>query len=287
MRNQLGISRRRQVGFSLVELMISLVIGMVIIGAVFAAYLSSGTSSRASHALAQITEDATIALNVMRSSVAMVGYGTATSADTKTGKFVKRYAGVAPKPGLVGCDNGFTDDSNKYSTPIETMACDAGDGDSAVAVAYEADTRNSVLSSDGVPIDCLGQKLALNADGYYLAYNRYYVSGGALYCLGPTDGASAQVLVENVESLEVRYGVASGALPNQAVKYVTASSMNQTDFDRTVSVRICVVVRSSDEVLDQKADYLDCAGSETTPADKRLYRAFTTTVVLQNRVGVV
>lgn len=280
------IGPRRQKGFSLVELMISLVIGMVIVGAVFAAYLSSGTSSKASQALAQITEDATISLNVMRSSVSMVGYGSATSANPKTGKFVKQYSGVGGTPGIFGCESGFTVDSNKWDGPIEKLACDAGGDGASIAVAYEADSYNSVLSSGGKPIDCLGVELN-NAPGYYLAYNRYYVSKGALYCLGGAKDTPAQALVDNIESLDIRYGVASAALPNQAVKYLKADAMNAADFDHTVSVRICVVVKSTDQVLDQAMKYLDCGGNEVDAADRRLYRAFTTTVVLQNRVGVV
>lgn len=282
MGNRMEIGPRRQTGFSLVELMISLVIGMVIVGAVFAAYLSSGTSSKASQAIAQITEDATIALNVMRSSVSMVGYGNATGINA--GKFTKPYPGTGANPGIFGCEKGFTADTNKWDGAIGSLVCDAGGDGAAIALAYEADVRNSVLSSDGVPIDCLGSKLN-NAAGYYLAYNRYYVSNGSLYCLGSANTA-AQALVDNVESLDIRYGVASALLPNQAVRYLKADAMNATDFDRTVSVRICVVIKSTDQVLDQKMKYLDCGGNEVDAADRKLYRAFTTTVVLQNRVGV-
>jgi type IV pilus assembly protein PilW len=285
MRNRKPIGSWRQAGFSLVELMISLVIGMVVVGAVFAAYLSSGTSSKASQALAQITEDATISLNVMRSSVSMVGYGSAKTADAKTGKFVKLYPGVGTQPGIFGCESGFTADSNKWNGPIEKLACDAGGDGASIALAYEADSYNSVLSSGGKPIDCLGDELN-NAPGYYLAYNRFYVSKGALYCLGGAKDTAAQALVDNVESLDIRYGVASAAFPNQAVRYLKADAMNAADFDRTVSVRICVVVRSTDQVLDQNMKYLDCGGNEVDAADRRLYRSFTTTVVLQNRLGV-
>jgi type IV pilus assembly protein PilW len=51
------------------------------------------------------------------------------------------------------------------------------------------------------------------------------------------------------------------------------------------SARICIVVSSDTPVLDAPAPpYLGCSGETVTPTDKRLYRAFTTTVVLQNRI---
>jgi hypothetical protein len=52
-----------------------------------------------------------------------------------------------------------------------------------------------------------------------------------------------------------------------------------------VSARICLLVASEDEVLDNATDYVDCGGDTQTPGDRRLYRAFTQTIVLHNRMG--
>jgi type IV pilus assembly protein PilW len=51
------------------------------------------------------------------------------------------------------------------------------------------------------------------------------------------------------------------------------------------TVRICVVVRSENPVLDSiaSAKYLNCEGDLVPPSDKRLRRAYTTTVVLRNK----
>ena len=55
-------SRSVQAGRTLVELMISLVIGLVIVGAIMAIYLSTAGTSKQSNAVTRMSEDAAIAI---------------------------------------------------------------------------------------------------------------------------------------------------------------------------------------------------------------------------------
>lgn len=285
----LPMARVRQMGFSLIELMIAMVIGLVVIGAVIASYLGSGVSGRHGQALSQITEDAGIALNVLRSGINMVGYGAPTGIDAVSGRFTKNYVG----PGLFGCDSGLVDPS----LAIDALTCDAAGDIDSIAVAYEADEYNSVVNNDvdKVPLDCLGNTLDKGGNPYYLNYSRFYVSGDQLFCRGPGNDAPA-ALVDNVVDMQVRYGVSSrveGSPDTYGVaRYMTAADMGavagSADWTNAVSVRICVVIRSAENVLDQSTKYQGCAGEVTPDAtDRRMYRAFTTTVVLQNRLGAV
>lgn len=283
--------RRREAGFSLIELMISLVIGFVVVGAVFAAYLSGGTSGRSGRALSQVTEDASIALNVLRSGVNMVGYGKPTGFDTTKSRFTKDYT----KAGLFGCDGEFTD----LGQPIETLACAKGAGATdSIAVAYEADNWNSVTSSGtSVPVNCFGDELAFVDGKYYLNYSRFYVSDNKLMCKGSTKKGETdpQPLVDNIVDLQVKYGVAvrtEGNSDTYGVKYYAdAADMGVTgsaDWNNSVSVRICVVVKSAENALNEPTSYQGCKGEvKAADGDLHLYRAFTTTVVLQNRLGAV
>ena len=280
------MNRGAQAGFSLVELLISMVIGMVVVGAVLSAYLAAGSSGRNGRALAQITEDASIAMSVLRSNISMVGYGKATGVDPD-GLFTKNYGGL----GVFGCNGAFTD----ASRTIDQLACEAGDAPDSIAVAYEADRWNSV-DSGGVPLDCLGNKITA-AGGYYLAYNRFYVAGGQLLCRGPGSNA-AQALVDNVEDMKIFYGVAGntfarkGPATHRVAYFGSASVFNDLGRDVAsnglMSVRVCLVIRSADSVLDAPADYHGCSGDVKVDAgDRHLYRTFTSTIVLQNHVGAV
>ena len=280
----------RQAGFSLIELMISLVIGMVVVGAVLAAYLASGSSGRNGRALSQITEDASIAFSVLRSGISMVSYGAPTGVNG--GRFVKTYAGA----GLFGCAGNFSD----TSATIDNLACAVAKGPNAIAVAYEADEWNSVNKTGTTePLDCLGNTFA-KTGGVYVAYNRYYVNNNQLLCRGPGSNTAA-ALVDNVVDLQFQYGVAKSDIGTNAAEdshrvtyYAAADTLGGTPGssmwkERVVSVRICVEIRSADNVLDESmGTYQGCSGQVAVDADDRhLYRMFTNTIVLQNRVGAV
>jgi type IV pilus assembly protein PilW len=282
-------TRRGQRGFSLIELLISLVIGLVVVGAVFAAYLSTGSSGRSGRALSQVTEDASIALNVLRSGINMVGYGAPVDYDSVNQRLTKLYMG----PGIFGCDDEFTN----IEKSIDQLGCGAaGVAADSIAVAYEADRWNSVTTPGNVPLNCLGDSLALSG-GYYLNYSRFYVDGNQLMCRGAGAGDPApQALVDNVVDMQIQYGVAkrvAGDATTYGAAYYDSANVlggapNGVDWANVVSVRICVVVRSSENALTEAVDYEGCDGQvEVDSSDLRLYRAFTTTVVLQNRLGAV
>jgi len=286
----------RQRGFSLVELMVALLVGLMVVGALLSTFFATMVGNRHGQALAQVTEDANIALNMLRSQISQVGYGMPTGVDG-AGKFVKHYVGV----GLVGCDTAFSD----LSKDIGNLACPAGTGADSIALAYEADDRNSVMSTaPAAPLDCLGNKLTPIGTGtsaYYLNYSRFFLdtpSGAtrkALYCRGPGN-TGAQALVENIENMQVLYGVSNniGGTPAQVDYYANATTLATTaEFAKVASVRVCLVVASTDAVMDKDPttakwpQYRDCTNTLVQPADGRMYRAFTTTIVLQNRLGVL
>ena len=57
---------------------------------------------------------------------------------------------------------------------------------------------------------------------------------------------------------------------------------------KVATVRVCLIVRSETPVAadTDSARYYDCTGTlVTTPPDLRLRRAYTTTIVLRNRIG--
>jgi type IV pilus assembly protein PilW len=264
-------------GFSLIELMISIVIGMVVVGAVFAAYLGMGTGSRNSRAMAQMTEDVSVAMNLLRSHIAMAGFSTPTGV-TAEGKFIKNYTGMA----IMGCSSTFTNSA----AAIADLAC-SKEGPDAIAVVFEADNDNAIKSGGGQFLDCLGNSIPVDDEGRYLSYSRFYVSGGQLFCRGPGND-QGQALVENIEDVKIWYGFAQNNKTYPVAYYSRASNdpkLNLEETQRVISARVCLVVKSESEVMDNVTTYIDCEGNSKTPGDRRMYRAFTSTIVLQNRMG--
>ncbi|MBN8486857.1 MAG: PilW family protein [Burkholderiales bacterium] len=280
-----------QTGFTLVELMVALVVGMMVIAALLAGYFAISVSNRHTRAMTQMSEDAGAALSVLRSHLAQAGYSRPVSGDSNG--FQRAWL-QSQSTFVRGCDSGFTDPTKA----IGLLACEDSSGNDAlhdaVSVAYEADTSNSITSG-GVPLDCLGNALTLvgGANSYYLNTSTFYLDDGvgnrrALFCRG-SGGGTAQALVENVEDLQILYGVrATSDPPGTPVRVAFYGKASKpVAWANVVSVRLCVVVASSDEVMDDAAPYYDCSDTEVVPNDKRMYRAFRSTVLLHNRLGAL
>jgi len=286
--------RRRERGFTLIELMVSLLIGFAVVGALLAAYMASFRSSSHSEAMTQITEDATLALNVIRSQAAMAGYSNVVG--VSGGKMTK-YA-FTP---IFGCPgSSFGDPAPDIRSAVPCAGTSPSD---TLEVAYEAGagdasikgSSNSILSAAGKPLDCEGSELKqeVGVGGGPLFFNdsKFYVDNGKLYCKGSGSTAAAP-LVDNVEALSITYGV--GASGTGQIDHYTKAPGPPTGgvWDDVMSVTICVVVRSAGPILEPGdspttntlTTYIDCAGNVQKPSDNLLRRSFSTTVVLQNKV---
>jgi type IV pilus assembly protein PilW len=111
----------------------------------------------------------------------------------------------------------------------------------------------------------------------------------------PSGVGAAQELVENVEAMQIVYGVDSDN-DGSANQYYTANAVPAGQWPRVVSVRIGLLVRTPDEnglEVDNKTYHL-LDGTGTTDAvspnnnehdaDKRQRRIFTTTMQLRNQI---
>ncbi len=295
-------SRRQLRGMSLIEVMVSMVIGMVVVAAVLVSYLSSGKTSKQQAAYAEMHENAQMALTLLSRDLLLAGYAQVAAIappnppTTTTSTFTRTYSGNA----VFGCDNGF-------STPntVGAVACAVAAGTPGIEISYEADITNTIPVG-AAPSDCKGNQIrpvagTLSGVDYFVTHNRYYLATGTtgrseLHCASATRDVSgaavgAEPLVDNAESMKIWYGEAAAANPRQITRYVTAG--NVTNWPNVVSVRICLLMRSSDAVLDMELypdpthppKYLDCDSTEQTISDKFLRRAYFSTTTLRNKMA--
>ncbi|NMM35974.1 MAG: prepilin-type N-terminal cleavage/methylation domain-containing protein [Glaciimonas sp.] len=280
-------------GFSLIELMISLTIGLIITVAVFSAYIGASGASRMAEAQGRMNEDAQAALIILSQQLRMAGNNPDQAnriddVDPTLANSVRSsrhnpiylptptYAGFAVSPitlsayRIRGCDGTFS--NIKTSTNLDNLTCTTGTTDS-IAVSYEADIFNT-LPASGKPSDCLGQGLSpitatlptvvggatVNADvTYYVADNRFYIdtssSVPSLYCKG--NGGATQPLVENIENMQFLYGATNAT--TMVAGYLSAdqvtalSANNGENWKKILTVRICVLVRSDVPVVSDAA----------------------------------
>ena len=304
-------------GLSLIELMVSLAIGLILTVAILSAYVNTSSASKISEAQGRMNEDAQAALSILSQQIKMAGdnpkrpeYALSTPRNPVFG--TSTFA-------IRGCDGTFSNVTS--ATDGAALTC-ASNGPDSIVVTYEADPFNTVKSGTNAT-DCLGNGLTVvngtvnkwngtasvpTAITYTVAENRFYVgtsgvvTSPSLYCKG--NGGSQQPLVENIEDLQLVYGVAPSGTNTMALAgYLNADGIlsdtglaalanDQARWGKVMAVRICVVVRSETPIAPDadSAKYISCptsggsTGTLTASADLRLRRAYSTTVVLRNRV---
>ncbi|MGE0329798.1 MAG: PilW family protein [Ramlibacter sp.] len=294
-------------GLSLVELMVSIAIGLVITIAVVSSYIGSLGATRVAEAQVRMNEDAQAALAILGQTIRMAGnnpkqqdYATDSPRNPITTTFIIR-----------GCDGTFG--NIDLAATYDALTCAGSGGPDSIAVRYEADRYNTVPNTaGGLPTDCLGQDLpvltgkafknptpSVESDvTYTVADNRFYVTSTAslspgLYCKG-NGNANGQRLVENVEDLQFEYGTAPIAATSSltVAGYIGATAVDalsltfSDNWSKVLTVRICVLIRSEEAVAPDTASagYTQCNGTaNNSPPDLRLRRAYSTTVLLRNR----
>ena len=293
--------RSRTRGISLIEILISLVIGLVIVGAVLISMIGSGKAGRYQAAYTQMNEDAQIALSILSRDLQLAGYSAPTGliAGPIPPQQILVFGALGATNRIFGCDTGFVDPK------AVALVCGAVAGaQPAFEVAYQADLRTTAPQGGGAgnPSDCLGNGIT-PVGGIYIARNRYFISIGpagrpelsctSVYAAAPPH-PTPQPLVENIEAMALSYGVVipGAAVPTQVVRYVTATEVNAVgpgEWLNVSSVRVCLLVRSSDPVLDIGEEdlpphYIDCAGVLRPPPDRHLRRVYFTTAAIRDKM---
>lgn len=296
-----------QRGFTLVELMVSITIGLALIGALSVTYLGNAQSNRSVIALGQLGEDGQAGLALMVQQLRQTDYNPRVgSPSARRDLQVDGFA-------LFGCDRGF----QSVSAATGALACNSTTGPAAFSLTYIGDGLNTIPTADVPPkaTDCTGAGVTPLADAngsYTVVQNRFYVQNGSLMCAGNggvTPYATPQPFVENVEDMRLMFGVSAPLSTNTVASgYMSAAEVGaqtgtagvfaDTDFTdlaatarwaKVVSVRVCLVMRSSAVVLpasDAAPQYYnDCSGTKVRTVDGRLRRAFAATVLLRNRVA--
>ena len=274
-------STRPQAGFSLIELMISIAIGLVMIVFVTSLYVRSRGSYEVHDDNARLQQEGRIVMALIGRNLTQAGYGVPQS--IVAGALQTNFTGQA----LRACDAGFTD-------PADTSkpGCGAG-GKPAFEVSYVV---NPVVNTNiGAGVDCNGQTVPANAAGDLIVINRFYLASGAgegqsLYCSG-NGGPTPQPLLGNVEDMRLTYGVSTrdSRRPDGFVTTVAAVQAAEASavprvrpFQGVVTVAVCLqlVGASAATTIDQT--YRDCTGAQKTATDHKIHTVLNGVFTLRN-----
>lgn len=284
-------ARRRDHGYTLIELMVAAFIGLTVTGAVLAVYAESRRTLRVQAMQAELEENAALALTLLSRELQLAGYAQPVGV-TQQGDSPRFVRSQVDRP-VFGCERGLNGTAQRsQAAPWEASVCRAGgDEDHVIEIVYEADAISTLPASStagDAPTNCLGAALSKDGQGHAITRNRYYVAPSSagrseLHCAG-AQGAPGQPLADHVERMKLWYGVADADDPDRIVRYVTASAV--TNWQRVLGVRACLLMRSSEPVSGEDlSGYLDCDGQAQTAGDRHLRRAHTMTVALRNKVA--
>lgn len=249
---------RRADGFSLIELMISLTIGLLMLPVIFYAYGGATAAGRVAEAQGRMNDDAQAALSVLTQQLRMAGDNPAQPNRTDKSRRNPVYTPYDPATFVVvpataspssfsirGCSQNF---SNMTTAPrFDALICPDGNAPStnSIAVSYEADIFNSVPTSPGIPTDCVGSNLAQTqvtfpaetpAGPYFysVAETRFYIGLSSaqvpsLYCWGNGQNSNPQPLVENIEDLQFSFGVVKASTTAADIPTASVSGYLRAD----------------------------------------------------------
>ena len=229
--------KRLPMGFSLVELMVAMTIGLVLTLVVAQLFLGSRQTQATQDDLARIQEGARFAVELLAKELRMAGYKSFDS----TGVF------DAANLAITGSNDSGTNSSDQ------------------IQVRYYGSSDTAATTVDNTVLNCLGNAVGRDErvnDTFLIAADATNDNEPTLFCRSvDTLGASTDnALVPGVESMQILYGMDTDG-DKTANAYLKADDAALV-WDSVVAVRISMLLRSS--------------GNSNTGVNSRVYNHFGT-----------
>lgn len=294
--------RHRQSGFTLIELMVGLVIGLVLAIVGSSTYLYSKQAYNAVSETSQMEENGRFALNLLARNIQNAGYVVIDS---------KSNGPQGPTDMKIrGCDFGMTNPTAASS--IADLAClpatPAGATRSAsVGVFYDTDAYDTA-GAKFQGFDCLGNAPVdianpTGGDPSHEVRSYFFISSttaqtpygpttmGQLSCVTDPTGSippgtfQAQPLIPGIEQLAVTYLLPSVIDSSAAQEEMTATDLEASGrWPEVAAVELCVLTKSIQASgNDTGTQVTDCYNNVFTPPPSQSFRRLRTVVNLRNR----
>lgn len=233
------VRRRFMRGVSMIELMVSLTLGLLILGTLMSLFLGVSRTSRTQNASAQLDDNGRFAMESVARVVRLAGY--------------RNWGGSqASPPGYAGTGDPVVNGSD---------GDDADLGFSDTLVVRFHGSGNAPGVADGSVTDCMGAPVPEGATVADWRVNTFAVnSNGGTLQLTCDSGAGPVVLANGIDSFQVLYGldlVGSDRVPD----LWTSATQVATRWDQVVAVRVALLVSGN-------------ASARGTVADDNVYRLF-------------
>lgn len=278
---------KKQRGVTMIELLISMVLGLSLVAGIGQLFVQSQKSFRLQRNLSDMTDDASFILESLAKGVLLAGF-----ADRPTPSLFPEDLNVLSVSGVPTIN--FSDgETVKGSDTQLAFRYKLGYGISANngaaiadACAFESSSkRKGTCELDnfvgtahltGIKEDLVTVRIYKknDSDGIPVLYSKSQTTSN-----NASPKTDAQPLISEVEELEFRYGVKTDS---GLLYYTDATTVTADDLWKNVfAIKVFLVLRSTDDnlVRTQKGYTID--GVQKTPTDKRLYKTFSKTIFLR------
>jgi type IV pilus assembly protein PilW len=280
-----------QRGFTLVEILVALTLGLFVIGGVIQIFATTRQTYRTQEQISQLQENARVAINFLNDNIRLAGYrALASGFRCKESTCEKDKQNIT----LNGAFPSNADFSGKAGKIVIGQDNNLNNNDS-ITLRYRG-------NNDGSVTDCFGRTadskqtitITLSLSSKDKNEKGEEVPGRSLRCLSRITGDNApadwgpEPLVTGIEAMEILYGVdmQRTSFNATASTYISAKEVdtNPDWWNRVVSVRVILLLTTADNVAPDKQSYFfpPWSAKPTASSDNRLRRVFTTTVHLRN-----
>ena len=308
------ISQKRQAasqkGYTLVELIVSLAVGVMVMGAAAAAYLSISESQRSLTEKSYAAESARFAMETLGREIQNAGFYpinevTSTSPLTPQsavpiGSFTtgsESNTETSPehlRSPVFGCSSKKIDATKTTSVCVaHTSYSPAVDADTLVASYYTDDNfgkdrGNNTDCARATPAAVSGSngKLFFISNSYTLTPVTLKLEGNTIKTFGLACAGSASPvnnyvpLITGIEQLRLSYLVQS----ETTTQFKSADSVLATEWNKVIAVKVCLVARSLQNVRLQASSYSfkDCSDATQTFANGIERKRYTQIFAVKN-----
>jgi type IV pilus assembly protein PilW len=297
---------RYQRGQSLVELLISLVLGLTVSAGISELFIQIQETYRTQHALSYMMEDGRYVLEIMSKELRQTGFlRNKLAIDGKADQLFRAEPAVlesetispqidlAQKEFIHGAikdafvlkyqlnnkyDLSATDPNNSLSPCVQNLTLDSGEDPETQAHVV---TTYFYVKNDSDNIPTL-----------YCSAKREIVTIDDVTCVKPANCSKTMPtglpIVSNVEKLVVKYGIKTdpNGTPDNKLddEYYYVSANEVIDWTQVIAAKLFVVMRSEYDGLTQKAATYRIEDSTYKATDHRFYRVFSTTIAFRNGI---
>lgn len=243
----------KQTGMSLIEVMVSLTIGLIILAALGYFFLSSTQINRTTDDVSRLQESGRNALELMGRSIRQAGYRN---------KIDEAFGGNNPP------------DPANPPKPVFGEYGTSGASDK-ITVKYDA--------QEGGDVDCTGTDVSAMTSGKpTMVTATFAIVDGSLTC---NNGTNTVTVVDNIENMQISYVIDTGDnfKKNGSAETVVTEPTNE-EFKQVAAVQITLLTKGpTARVATNNSQTLTYNGTPTTYTDGFLRQVYSATLNVRNQ----